>query len=186
MATLDTVRDRIVPAAGAGAAAYLLGYLLTWLLAGSRVTEGFADAPDWAVAAWYHLSAQFVPVVAEGSVGPFGGSDTLNLVAEGEATFLYAVPPLVLLAAGAAVAAFTAAEDAADGALAGALVVAGYLPLAALFALISRVAETGTVLGTEVSTSVAPQLPAAILLAGLLYPVVAGGLGGLLGAAVEG
>lgn len=184
MAVLDDVRDRIVPAAGAGAAAYLLGYLLTWLLAGSRVTEGFGDVPDWTVAAWYHLSAQFVPVVASGSVGPFGGTETLNLVAEGDAAFLYAVPPLVLLVVGAAVAALTAADDAADGALAGALVVAGYLPLAALFGLASRVSETGTFLGAEVSASVAPALPAAILLAGLLYPVVAGGFGGLFGAAL--
>lgn len=164
----------------AGAGAYLVGYLLTYLLAGERVRESaltglldfFAGEPTtWKVVGWLFYNAHMVSVVVPG----FAGSRTVDLLAEagGRATLLYLVPPLLLTAAGVLAARDGGERDAAAGAKAGATAVLGYLPLAVLGAFVFTVQAGGA--------TIRPDVVTALALAGLLYPVAFGALGGALG-----
>ena len=164
----------------AGAGAYLLGYVFTYLLVGSEIREsavnqvfqafGGQDLTYQAVG-WVFYNAHFVSTVVD--VPIFG--DTVNLISQSE-TFspvLYLIPVLLLFAAGLAVGRRqNVSTDAAEAAKAGATVVAGYLPLAAVGAFLVQVqGDAG---------SVGPDPLLAILVAGLVYPLVLGALGSVV------
>jgi hypothetical protein len=96
-----------------------------------------------------------------------------NLIAQadgGTLTLLYVVPPVLLVVAGLAASRIAGATEPADGAKAGAFVIAGYLPLAVVGAFLFRHSVGG---GT-----VAPALVTAVLLAGAVYPAALGAVGG--------
>lgn len=165
----------------AGGGTYVLGYLLTYLLAGEEVRQSaltglldlFAGEPTtWKVVGWLFYNAHMVETVVPG----FPGSRTIDLIAEGggSATLLYLVPPILLLAAGLLVVRQADGDrDATDGAFAGTTVVLGYLPLAVVGAFVFAV---------EVAdATMQPEVGMALILAGLVYPVAFGALGGALG-----
>ncbi len=170
----------------AGAAAWLAGYALTYLLVApeirestlARVVELFGDGeatPE--LVGWVFFDAHLVDVVVDAGVL---GTETLDLVGGegGVALLLYAVPPGLLVAAGVAVVRALGRVDPADGAVVGAAVAAGYLPLCAVGAVLARVEAAGAV-GQ-------PDLLPAVVVAGLLYPAVFGALGGAVAAATAG
>ncbi len=98
-----------------GIPAFLFGFLLTYLWAGSRLHSAFAAAtvhyqgdsitfarylttqgltvPTWKGAAWLFYNAHFVPL---------SGKHTLNLISAtgGNLTLLYAIPPILLTVTG--------------------------------------------------------------------------------------
>jgi hypothetical protein len=173
-----SVGGRRVPVgvgAGAGALAWLLGYLLTYVAASGRIREfqesflgQVADLfgleiPAWKIVGWVFYNAHFVDTAAGDGAGSAIGGDG------GFTALLYVVPPLVLLAAGLAVGRASGGDDAATGAVSGASVLVGYLPLSVLGVLPFRATVAGT--------AVAPSLLPAVLLAGVLYPAVFGALG---------
>lgn len=159
----------------AGALAWFLGYLLTFVVTSGRieafqgsflgrVAELFGiEVPTWKVVGWVFYNAHFVNTAAGGGTGSAIGGDG------GFTPLLYVVPPLVLFAAGLAVGRASGAEDAANAALDGATLLVGYLPLSVL----------GTVLfeATVAGTTVGPSLVPGVLLAGVLYPAVFGAVG---------
>ncbi|MFB6161407.1 MAG: transporter [Haloferacaceae archaeon] len=164
--------------AALGAGAYLVGYLVVYLLTARTYRESFAgrllelltgEPNAWKLVGWTLYDAHFVrstvPV-------PLGGRETVALVGEVSAApaALYLLPVALLLAAGAAAAVVGAAADLRRGAVAGATVVAGYLPLAVAGAF---------VFAFEVGDGRAgPTLVTAVLLAGLVYPLACGAAGG--------
>jgi hypothetical protein len=168
---------RVGLGAAAGASAYLLGYLLTYLAAADTIRSSPAtrvlelltgNSPVWKLVGWTFYGGHFVDSLVPGL---FGGSNAVNLVATDPITDLvYLVAPVVLVAAGAVVAHLADASGTLDGLAAGVAVVAGYLPLVAVgvFLFTVRIEDA----------SAAPDLAPAVLLAGLVYPVVFGGLGG--------
>jgi hypothetical protein len=153
-----------------------VGYLVTYLSQRGAVTgrlraiNAVADllggdpVPIWKAVGRLFYNAHFVPTTVPG----LGGPQTENFVAGGP-TLLYLVAPLALLAAGALAARAAGPEPW----LAGGLVFAGYLPLAVLGAI-----GFGYGVGDG---AVAPDLVAAVLLAGVVYPVAFGAVGGLVG-----
>lgn len=161
--------------AAAGALAWLLGYLLTYVVTSGRFREfqgsflgQVADLfglemPTWKVVGWVFYNAHFVDTVAGSGAGTAIGGDG------GFTALLYAVPPLVLFAAGLAVGRSAGSEDATAGAVAGASVLLGYLPLSVLGVLLFETVVAGT--------AVAPDLAAGVVLAGVLYPAVFGAAG---------
>ena len=171
-------------AAAAGAVAYLVGYLVTYVTQQGVVEErlrgfnvvaelfGGDPIPVWKAVGWLFYNAHLV----ETRVPGFGGPRTVNFIAETEAgsvPVLYLLPPVVLLGAGAAVA-LVAGVDAPDaGTGAGLLVAVGYLPLAVVGALL-----VGYPIGDG---QVAPDLVTAVALAGVVYPAVFGAIGGGVG-----
>lgn len=181
-ANLDTESVPFVPAAAAGLLAWVLGYVFTYLLVGSEVRESAlnrfveafeGDPATYELVGWAFYNAHFVDVVYEGFTGRFlpanyvGGEDGLT-------PLLYVVPPLLLVAAGLAVARYQGATEPTDGAVAGVLVVPGYLVLAVAGAFLFEVAAAGT--------TGRPDLLPAIFIAGLVYPAVFGAVGGVLAA----
>jgi len=187
----DGIRDQIslLHGALAGVGAYLLGYLVTYVTQAGAVRErlstlnflaslfGGDPVAAWQGVGWYFYNAHFVATVSP-TFG--GGARSSNLLASADAGlgYLYVVPPLALLLAGAAVAMLHEAEEATDGALAALGVVPAYFLLAVL----------GTVAfahGVGDAGSVHPDTVTGALLAGIVYPAVFGGTGGALGSIVD-
>jgi hypothetical protein len=175
MAT-STRRATLVHGAAAGVLAYLASYLVTWVLAGSRAGSLFVsgpfggDVPDWKALLWVFYDSHFVGTRTPGLVGPGGErlarSGLVDTVALLDAPYLYAVPVVVLLAAGATVALRTGVDDPRSGLEAGLTVVLGYAVLAVLGMMVAQQAGVG------------PSPLRAAVVAGLLYPVAFGGVGG--------
>lgn len=175
-------RTGAIGGAAAGAVAYVLGYLFAYVTQQNAVEEQlqgfnfFADLfggdpiPTWQAVGWVFYNGHFVDTQVPALVG---GARSLNLIAEAEGgslTMLYVVPPLLLIAAGLAAGRLAGATEPTDGALTGALVLAGYLPLALIGAFAFRYSVgDGTV---------APDTVTAVLLAGVVYPAVFGAIGG--------
>lgn len=180
--TADRARG-LVAGAGAGAVAYVLGYLFAYVTQSGQVEDqlagfnAFADLfggdpiPAWQGVGWLFYNGHFVDTQVPSLIG---GARSLNLIAEadgGSLTLLYVVPPVLLIVAGIAVARIAGATAPVDGATAGASVLAGYLPLAVLGAFLFRYSVGD-------GAAVAPDVVTAVLLAGAVYPAVFGGIGG--------
>jgi hypothetical protein len=167
-----------------GLAAWLLGYLVTFLFHAGSIREAFAtdvveflagDPVTWKLVGWLYFNAHFV---ATSIPGLFGDSTTNVLSGAEDVTLLalYVLPPVVLLAAGAAVA--RGVSDPTEGAKTGAAVALGYLVASAVGAFLVRISVADAVAG--------PALVTAILLAGAVYPLVFGALGGVVPAVLSG
>ena len=166
-----------------GLAVWLLGYLVTYLLHAGNIREAFAtnvveflagDPVTWKLVGWLYFNAHFV---ATSIPGLFGDSST-NFLSGAEditLTALYVVPPLLLLVAGAAVA--RGANDPAEGAKTGGALALGYLVASAVGAFLVQISVADAVAG--------PSLVTAILLAGAVYPLVFGALGGVIPAVLS-
>lgn len=172
----------VVAGAAAGAVAYALGYLFAYITQASAIEERlsefnvFADlfggdpVPTWKAVGWVFYNGHFVDTRVPSLVG---GSQLTNFVSQADGallSLLFVVPPVLLVAAGFAASRIAEASEPVDGAKAGALVLVGYLPLAAIGVVLFRYAVgDGTV---------APDLVTAVLLAGAVYPAVFGAVGG--------
>lgn len=181
-ATVDVDDLPLVPASVAGIVTWVLGYAFTYVLVGTdvresrlnRFIEAFEGEPaTYELVGWVFYNAHFVDVVYEGFGGRFmpasyvGGGD-------GFTQLLYVVPPALLVGAGLAVGRYQGVTETNDGAVAGALVVPGYFVLAIAGAFLFEVSAAGT--------TGAPDFLAAFFLAGLVYPLVFGAIGGVLAA----
>ena len=172
MAT-DSLTERVPfgVAAAAGGAAWLLCYLFTYLLTGNdfqnSVVRQFADIPTWKAVGWVFFNAHFANTVVDvplvGGATNFIGTESVFTPA------LYALPVVLLLIAGVAVgrAAGGDALAAVDAAVAGAAVAVGYGVLSLLGAFLFA------------TSNVSPDPVTSVLLAGVLYPVVLGAVGGV-------
>jgi hypothetical protein len=168
----------------AGLAAWLIGYLLTYVLVApdlrdsglNRVIEALQGSPATVdMVGWVFYNAHLVltvftdvPVLGTSSTSFVGGDGGFSPV-------LYAVPVGLLLAAGLAAGRYRGATSVDEGLLAGLTIVPGY----ALAAVVGAVVFTVSVAGA----TVAPDTVTAIALAGIGYPAVCGALGGALSGA---
>ncbi|RLM57100.1 transporter [Halobellus sp. Atlit-31R] len=167
-------------AAAGGVLSYLVAYALTYAVTGQQIANSLAarvleiatgEPGTWKLVGWVFYSAHFVTSEIPGLFG----STAVNLVGRGDTfpSVLFVLPPLVLVVAGALVALLGRSKTPLAGAVAGASVLVGYLPLAVGGALAVAIDVGGATAG--------PTLVPAILLAGLVYPLVFGALGGALG-----
>ncbi|WP_353634271.1 transporter [Halobacterium sp. NMX12-1] len=167
----------------AGVVTYVLGYLVTYLWQSSNVQEqlegfnviaeflGGDPIPAWKAVGWLFYNAHGVGF----TVPSLGGQTTRNLVAGGEASMLlYLVPAVAVVLGGFVLARYANAADASAGAQAGAMVVAGYAVLAVVGLFVFEYAAGGS--------AIHPEYALGVLLAGVVYPVVLGAVGGVLGA----
>ena len=171
----DTARS-LGRGAVAGLAAWLFGYLVTYLLHAGGVRDALAtdvleflagDPVTWKLVGWLYFNAHFV----DASVPGLLGRSTVNLLSGAEQPallVLYALPPATLLATGA-VTAYGASET-GEGTKSGAAVAVGYLLASLVAAFLVRISVVDAVAG--------PSLVTAVLLAGLVYPLVFGTVGG--------
>lgn len=177
-----TGNDRTIPwvyGVVVGVVAYIFGYILTYVLwamtefpeTASGVAREFitGQVSDWVFAGWLLYNAHFVNI----DVGTVLGDSSWNFidfVGQSSTDILYIVIPGVLLVGAVALARIAGARSAADGAVAGVTLVLGYLPLA--------------VIGVFVFTAddAAPMLIQSVFLAGVVYPVAVGAIGGAIAA----
>jgi hypothetical protein len=159
-----------------GVTAFILGLVVTLLTAGGAAQQaagGFeplAEAggrfvPVWKAAGWTFLDGHFV-----GTTYPGGAVDMVGMAS---AQYVYLVPVLLLLGAGGVLGHFSSATDPRAGLLSGVTLVAGYLPMAVIFAVLSQHAN------------VQPSLLRAAVVAGVVYPIGLGAIGGLLTAVLR-
>lgn len=195
--TLATFALDVVAGFVAGVFAFVVGFTVTALGADPgeeiELLEGLLPAdevsgvpvstflPEWyQVLGWEFLANHHVDVSVEMS----GGLERAEFVAEyvdtllPTASELQLVPPVLLLAAGFLVARRHPREDALDAVRAGATVVVGYLPGIAVVLSVASF-EVVFPVGDVVLLEVSPDLGKGVV-AGLAYPVVFGGLGGVL------
>lgn len=173
-----TERNSVWSGGIAGVAAYLLGYVVTYAWKAGDYRDALetigpiveflgGETPGaWRVVGWLYYSAHYVETTVDLGVRTV----YVNLVQEGSGNLelLYLLPPLILVAAGYVVGRNVEYDDVLDAAKTGAWVTLGYLPLVALGAVLFQSGGSG------------PDLVPSLLLAGLLYPVVFGAVGGVL------
>jgi hypothetical protein len=189
MTAKQTRSESLLAGATAGAVAFLAAYVVTFVLVRREARETFeGSVPTWKVAGWYLYNAHFVDLISSQSVGAFGGSEMVSLIAESSgttATLLYGVPPLALLAAGAAVALRLDGGGLVDLALGGAATALGYGLLAVAGALAVGHSVEGSFLGVEVAATVSLPLASVVVVVALLYPGVFGTAGAVVAPAVR-
>jgi hypothetical protein len=187
MSTSRPTTDTVGPGALVGTAAFVFGYLVTHLWQAVNVREsletynffaelfGGSAIPTWKAVGWLFYNAHLVPFTyPEG-----GGRASADFIAGGDApTLLYLLPPLLLVVAGFVLTRVANANSTDTGVRAGVGVVAGYVLLAVLGLFVFQHGSGGD--------SIHPQYALGVLVAGVVYPVLFGGLGGLLGAVTSG
>lgn len=171
------VVDKVEPilSAGAGVAAFVIGYILTMILLVIDNGDDLDGLFEGAGQVFYN--AMFVPL--DVGNGQFV-NDSVNLLTDDIAsevfslpTFLYhLVPILVIVLAGVFVVLALEETDFVHGAILGATVVVGFFVLA--------------LLGTFIFSSDfgSPDLVWGVVVAGIVYPVVFGAIGGIIGSQV--
>ncbi|MFW6434971.1 MAG: hypothetical protein ACOCY1_01180 [Halovenus sp.] len=182
----DSSGGQLVIGLVGGAVAWLLGYALTFLLAAPEIEESpiqeiiemiQGDPATYELVGWTFYNAHFVDTIFEGI--PVFGDVARNFIGgDGFSELLYLVPVGLLLATGVAVARAHGADELSEGMVAGVAVVPGYLALSVVGVFLFRIGMEG-VRGS-------PDLLPAIVLAGIVYPVVFAGLGGVLAALTVG
>lgn len=179
-------RSSLLAGTGAGIAAWLGGYLVTYLLESGDVDDALVGVnflrtlfggdpiPTWKGVAWLFFNAHLVVTR--------GGNWSANFIAESDrfGPGLYLLPLVVLLGSGVVVCRYATGshESVAGRAVrAGGAIVPGYALICLLVAVLSR-ASFG-------DGAVGPDLVTALLLAGVVYPAVVGTAGALLAAVLE-
>ena len=178
-------RRTLGTAAVGGVLSYLVAYAITYAVTGQQIANSLAarvleiatgEPGTWKLVGWVFYSAHYVTSEIPGLFG----STAVNLVGRGD-TFpaaLFLLPPVALAVSGALVAVVGRSETAVAGAVGGASVTLGYLPLAVAGAFLFSIAVGDSTAG--------PTLVTAVLLAGLVYPLVFGALGGAVGSFASG
>lgn len=176
-----TVRGAI-----AGVGAFVVGYVITYAWRAQSVNDslrglnflaelfGIEAIPTWKGVGWLFYGAHGVATRFPTGTG---GTEMVNMVeqsGDGTVALLYVLVPVLLLLAGALTAWLVEAFETAEAAAAGATIVVGYFIVAAAgtFLFAHSIGDTGS--------SIAPDPVTGVLLAGLLYPVVFGAIGGAL------
>lgn len=166
-----------------GAVAYGVGYLVTYVWKAPAVADalrgvnviasflGIEAIPTWRGVGWLFYNAHLVRIRVPGP----GGPNFVDFLSRTEQGWLLLVGiPVVLIASGAIVAARSDVGSVGQGGIHGAAIGVGYLPLAAGGALLTAqpIGDTGA--------RIAPDLLPALFLAGILYPLVFGAVGGVV------
>ena len=176
---MDT-RGRAAGVVG-GAVAWVLGYVFTYLIVapdvrnslGSRVLEIFAGDPaTLEIVGWVFYNAHLVQTVFSDILIPGSSSEAFIGGDPGFTPLLYAVPVALLLAAGLAAGRIQGTDEPGAGIVAGLAVVPAYFVLTLAGVFLFAIEIGGGTAGPDLITSV--------VVAGIAYPAIAGGLGGAI------
>lgn len=183
---MSSTNLRDVPVAAgvvAGGAAWVLGYVATYVVAGTqiresalgRIVEFVGDgAAVYKLVGWVFFNSHFVDTVFQG----LPVAAVSNAVGGGGfSPLLFLVPPALLVGAGLAVGRSQGVDSPRDGAVAGLAVLPGYL-LFVVAGAVLFVVSAGPATGR-------PDPVLAVVFAGLLYPAVFGAAGGTLAGATS-
>ncbi|EMA39513.1 hypothetical protein [Halobiforma nitratireducens] len=179
--------ERLPFIAGAvtGAAAWVVGYLVTYLIVATDIRESplhqaveafDGEAATYEMVGWVFYNAHLVDTVFRDV--PLLGTHAATYIGseQGFTPVLYAAPVGLLLAAGIGLATYRGVSAPTDGLLAGMTALPGYLVLTVAGVFLFEVTVGGA--------SGAPDTIPAIILAGVIYPAVFTGTGGAIAAAL--
>jgi hypothetical protein len=181
---------------------FLGGYVLTYLLKANQIRNApelgsEAGAVTWKLVGWLYMGMHKVSVRMETTKYDITqDGDTQQSVTDAATTsiestqawdaWLLLIPPLLLIAGGYLLA-YYLETNLGRGAKSGRLVVLGYFPIVLLSSVLFRISESSNVAcstaqasGCSSETVAGPEIFPAILLAGILYPVLFGSLGSYL------
>jgi len=142
----DSDERPFVVGAAAGLGAWVVGYVLAYLLVGSDIrasrlnqfarTFGDGDA-TYGLVGWVFFDSHLVDTLIDAG---FFGTGPANFVGgdDGFTALLYLIPPALLAITGVAPGRYSGAVDPADGAVTGALAVPGYLLFSVVGAFFPR------------------------------------------------
>jgi len=170
----------------AGIVTWIAGFATTYVLVAPNVRESGlnriietldGEPATYELVGWVFYNAHLVETVIRDI--PLLGSRATSYIG-GEAgftTLLYAVPVAFLFAAGLGLARYVAVDTPTAGALVGSTVVPGYLLAAVASVFLFEVTIGGATGG--------PDLLPAVVLAGIVYPLVCAGGGGAVSGLLE-
>lgn len=164
------------PVGGAiyGAVAFVVGYVATAILFVSRLDDMGNDIGDDAfeVFGWVFYNAHSTDIAVNGEA-PIQSFNYLQELDVGNPLHFKLIPAVLLLIAGFALAARVSGPLSSErAAKAGASVAVGYVSLLVAGTFVFELESGGA--------TVAPELGASLLIVGLIYAVVCGGIGGYL------
>lgn len=192
LTTLLARNVRVGAAVGFGA--YLLGYLVTFLFTNvDGVDSGEVAGWKFAGMIFYgaHTVRTAVTITVEGTSETdrfdlFGSAGPGNLASTVPELLYFLVPVAVLLTAGYLLYARVDWRlSVGEAAAVGATPTVGYLAAAVAGTVLFESTFSGSPFGVSGSTTYGPALVPAVVLAGLLYPLVCGAVGGVLGYVAE-
>lgn len=173
---MTLTRESGIRGAVGGATAFLVGYLITWIVAGTQVSQLFVSGPfgggvpDWKSSLWVFLDSHFVgtqtPQISGPNGSPIVGEGLVDTVGLLDIEYLYLLPVIALLGMGAVVAWRTDVITPKEGMLAGMTIAIGYLVVAVLAMMVGQ------------QTGVGPSPLRSIVIAGIVYPIALGAIGG--------
>lgn len=191
MVTVELDRFTVAYGGVAGVVTWLFGFGLTYFLVARDVRNTLEDSlgeflpasivesilqelPMFDIGGWIFFQAHFVDTVVE---APLIGTVTRSFIGgeTGFSPYLYLIPVGLLLAAGIAIGRLAGSADVSSGIVAGVTVVPGYLLLSIAGALYF-VVQFG-------QATVSADLQTAIVVAGVVYPVLFAGAGGAIAGA---
>ena len=182
MQQLKRPRQNLFAGVVAGVLAFSVGYFLTrHMVQMGTVPSTEVEAGESIVAGWFFYNAHHVPLAE--SLSAFGetmtasGYDLLDMDSTSEyLDFLYVIPPLILFIFGVLAAASEGKTRSISLAFVnGASIVVGYL-IAVIIGLVIF-AESITTMG--VTGTLRPDIIQSLIIAGVVYPVIFGGIGGV-------
>jgi hypothetical protein len=186
----------------AGAAAFVTGYVLLYLMRGSEWKTSFENEferrlqlggaslsqlkevgltlPDqWQVVgiAYHGLHQVDLSTTVTQTGEPARSMTRISIYYAGE-TLPTLIPIVVLFSAGFGLAAQRNCTDIGSGAITGATVVTGYLPLILATSFLFNWTSSFSNRGISVTFSISPELASSFIFAGICYPIIIGGVGG--------
>lgn len=188
--TTDIIKENLATSAGLGAVAFLVGYVITFVLMTIDGVEA-DDAASWKVAGWVFFGGHNVDLELTLSAGGQSRSETVSVFDEATASnltstipeFLYLLVPIAVLIGAGFLMYAVVGRSLSTGAAAGvgATVAIGYVVLSLLGSFLFEYSQSSGSGDFQVSGSLGPELTMAVLLAGIVYPLLFGGLGGIVG-----
>lgn len=186
----DIITSNLSTGAAVGAAAYVVGYVLTFVFVTIDGVES-SQIDSWKFVGWVFYGGHNADLEATASGAGQSQSETISIFG-GELTgdltstipeFLYLLlPVVVLVAAGFLVYGMVGRRlETGTAAGVGASVAVGYLVLAVVGTFLFEYSQSA--LGAEVTYG--PEMTTSILLVGIVYPVVFGAIGGVVGQSVS-
>lgn len=185
-------------AAAAGVTAYVIGYVITYLLKSGSVSRAIGDPQGlvgggtlgepakWQMIAWLYAGMHNVPGVIRLQGGGRSTSQELHWSEAGAVWegWLLLIPVLLLVFAGFGLADESLIPGAGlwDGARGGAVIVLGYFPAALLGAGVTQWRASTSGFGGTAEIVIGAKIAEAALIAGIAYPLVFGAVGGALAA----
>lgn len=175
-----------------GAIAFVVGFVITYLFVeiddevsiedGEEIGAGTFDLVGWVFYNTHFVDTVYSVDGAEEFGDQFAESE--RLIAEASTdipeVLYYLIPIVVLIGAGYWVAKQVTITDEQNAAMAGASVIVGYFPLAVVGTFIFSHSEEVQDEFFDFSFSISPDTGMAIILAGIVYPLIFGAIGGYL------